>query len=81
MNIEMKRRCLKIRQKAVYAALKNADMGLYRRAVEIAHLAMIDFGGRDKNKRAAAVETAVMSLLVEVLGITVHTEEEEEEKP
>jgi len=53
------------RRKAVYNALKSAHPGLYRRAVEVAHMALIEFGGRDETKRAAIVEACIMELLLE----------------
>ena len=59
------------RRNALYVALKQTHPDMYRRAVEVAHLSLIDFGGRDETKRATAVETAIISLLVEALNIDV----------
>lgn len=57
------------RREALYLAVKQQHPDLYRRAVEVAHLSMIEFGGHDEIKRAAGVENAVMSLLAEALEI------------
>ena len=60
---------LERRRAALYAAVKNARPDLYERAVQVVHLALIDFGGVDENKRAALVEAAVMSLVAEAAEI------------
>lgn len=70
MTPEMKEK-IKKRRDAVYLAVKQQRGDLYRQAVNIGHLAMIDFGGSDENKRAAEVEAAVMSLVAEAAGIDV----------
>lgn len=59
------------RRKAIYLAVKTHRPDLYRRAVEVAHLSMPEFGGNDPVKRAAGVENAVMSLVAEAAEIEV----------
>jgi len=59
------------RRKAVYNAVRSANPDLYCRAVEVAHIATIEFGGRDETKRAAIVESCIMELLADATGITV----------
>ena len=66
---------LERRRKAVYDAVRAANPELYWRAVEIGHLALIDFGGNDETRRAATVEASVMSLLATALNIEVTTEQ------
>lgn len=58
-------------RKATYAAVRNADPDLYRRVVEIGHLATIEFGGADELTRAVAVESAAMGLVAQALGLVV----------
>ena len=70
MDEQMRER-LVLRQKELYRVVRANRPGLYERAVQIGHLAMVDFGGRDENKRAAGVEHAVMSLVAELEGIVV----------
>lgn len=70
MTPDMKERIEK-RRKALYLAVKQEQPELYRKAVEIAHLAMIEFGGHDEVKRAAAVETAIIGLLADATGVMV----------
>ena len=52
----------------LYAAVRNADPTVYRRVVEIAHLADPVFI-RQVDKRCAEVESAVMMLVAELLGV------------
>ena len=70
MTPEMQERIDK-RRKALYLAVKQQEPELYRKAVEVAHLAMIDFGGADEVKRAAAVENAIISLIADARGVEV----------
>ena len=58
-------------RKALYLAVKNNRPDLYERVVQVGHLALPDFGGRDDNKRAATVEHSVMALVAEAAGIDV----------
>jgi hypothetical protein len=53
-------RRLEERRQALYLAVKQQRPELYRRAVEVAHLSMVEFGGRDEVKRSASVENAIM---------------------
>lgn len=56
-------------RKTLYLAVRNNRPDLYRRAVEIGHLAMPEFGGDDPLKRSVVVESAAMSLIAEALGL------------
>jgi hypothetical protein len=62
------------RRKALYQAVKAERPDLYQRAVEVGHMALADFGGRDEAKRAAAVEAAAMSLAAEAAGLPIRLE-------
>ena len=70
MTPDMQERIRK-RREALYLAVKQQRPDLYRKAVEVAHLSMPEFGGNDPVKRAAGVENAVMSLVAEAAGIEV----------
>ena len=70
MDEQMKERLAR-RQKELYRAVRANRPDLYEKAVQIGHLAMLDFGGHDENKRAATVEHAVMSLVADLEGIVV----------
>ena len=65
MNEQMKEKIERQRE-ARYLAVKNADIDLYRRALEIGHLPIFI---ADREKAACEVEVAVMFLLAEVLGL------------
>lgn len=67
MTPDMKER-LEKRRKALYLAVKQQRPELYEGAVKVGHMAMVDFGGSDEVKRAAAVECAAMSLAAEAAG-------------
>jgi hypothetical protein len=68
MDEQLKRK-LEERRKALYIAVRNQRPDLYRKAVEVGHLALTNFGGTDENKRAAIVEAAVMSLVADAAEI------------
>lgn len=70
MTPDMKERIEK-RRKALYLAVKQQRPDLYEGAVHVGHMAMVDFGGKDEVKRAAAVENAAMSLAAQAAGIEV----------
>jgi hypothetical protein len=55
------------RRAEIYAAVKNADMEIYVRVVEIATLADPRFGGSNVSRRCMKVEVAVMSLVADLL--------------
>ena len=67
-------------RKQLYANVRNHRPDLYRRAVEISHLATIAFGGADEQRRAARMETAVMGLVAEAAGINPLTSEERDDQ-
>lgn len=70
MTPDMKERIEK-RRKALYLAVKQQRPDLYEGAVQVGHMATVDFGGSDELKRAAAVENAAMSLAAQAAGIDV----------
>ena len=70
MSPEMKEK-FEARRKALYLAVKNQRPDLYEAAVRVGHMALIDFGGSDENKRAATVEIAAMDLAARAAGIDV----------
>lgn len=69
MADEQLKRKLEEHRKALYAAVKQDRPDLYRRCVEVGHLAMPEFGGPDPVRRAASVEAAAMLLVAEALGL------------
>ena len=70
MTPDMKEK-MERRRKAVYNAVRAANPDLYCRAVEVAHMATVEFGGKDETRRAAIVEACIMELLIDAAGIEV----------
>ena len=77
MSPDLKER-IERRRKALYAAVKAERPDLYEAAVRVGHMALIDFGGRDENKRAATVEIAAMDLAATAAEITIPTKGRDE---
>lgn len=62
---------LERRREQLYAAVKANRPDLYRRAVEVGHMAMEAFGGSNELQRCARVEMSAMELAALAAGIDV----------